>query len=133
VLATGAELSRRGYDVTFTLGNTRRVDMLCSVPDGDTFKVQVKGISGTYSFYIDKSFFEGVQPDLFLVIGWVSPPGDGSPFRYFGLRHEEAKREFAKLRTHKKDGRPYTSGHGLNWGSIKQYEMDTWSKFPAIP
>ena len=27
MLATGAELSRRGYDVTFTLGNTGKIDM----------------------------------------------------------------------------------------------------------
>lgn len=42
VWATGAELSRRGYDVTFTLGNTARIDMLCAVPDGEPFKIQIK-------------------------------------------------------------------------------------------
>jgi hypothetical protein len=74
VLAIGAELSRRGYDVTFTLGNTRRVDMLCSVPNGPLFKIQVKGISGEWGFYIDKSFFEGeTQQNLFLVVVLVPP------------------------------------------------------------
>jgi hypothetical protein len=80
VLATGAELSRRGYDVTFTLGNTRRVDMLCAVPDGKPFKVQVKGISNANGFYIDKSFFEGnVQTDLYLVVVLVPPPRTSPP------------------------------------------------------
>src|SRR5437867_10394930 len=91
VLATAAELSRRGYDVTFTLGNTRRVDMMCSVPDGESFKIQVKGISNSYAFYIDKAFFEGdVQPDLFLVVVLV-PRQDEPPFLFFVLSHADAK------------------------------------------
>ena len=132
VLATGAELSRRGYDVTFTLGNTRRVDMLCSVPDGQSFKIQVKGISTANAFYIDKSFFEGgAQPDLFLVVVLVPPLGDVSPFRFFVLSHADAKNEFSKMPTRKRDGRPYESGSGLNWGSLKPYE-NAWDKFPVI-
>jgi hypothetical protein len=123
VLGVGAELSRRGYDVTFTLGNTRKVDMLCSVPDGFPFKIQVKGISNPNAFYIDKSFFEGdAQDDLFLVVVLV-PQEDASPIRFFVLSHGEAKNEFAKMPTHKRDGRPYINGSGLNWGSVKSYEM----------
>ena len=34
VLATGAELSRRGYDVTFTLGNTGKIDCPGVPPHG---------------------------------------------------------------------------------------------------
>lgn len=132
VLGTGAELSRRGYDVTFTLGNTGRVDMLCSVPDGQSFKIQVKGISTANAFYIDESFFEGsAQPDLFLVVVLVPRLGDDSPFRFFMLSHADAKNEFSKMPTHKRDGRPYESGSGLNWGSIKPYE-NAWGKFPVI-
>lgn len=74
VLATGAELSRRGYDVMFTLGNTARIDMLCAAPDGEAFRIQVKGISTANGFYIDKSFFEGqIQTNLFLVVVLVPP------------------------------------------------------------
>jgi hypothetical protein len=131
VLATGAELSRRGYDVTFTLGNTRRVDMLCTVPDGKPFKVQVKGISNANGFYIDKSFFEGnVQTDLYLVVVLVPPLGADLPLRFFVLSHEDAKREFSKMPTKKRDGRPYPHGAGLNWGSVKPYE-NAWRKFPS--
>lgn len=130
VLAIGAELSRRGYDVTFTLGNTRRVDMLCSAPNGETFKLQVKGISGTYGFYIDKSFFEGeVQSNLFLVVVVVPLVGDNAPFRFFVLNHADAKKEFLEMPQQKRDGRPQ-SNPGLNWGSIKNYENE-WAKFPS--
>jgi len=132
VLATGAELSRRGYDVTFTLGNTRRVDMLCSVPDGPSFKIQVKGISTANALFIDKSFFTGdAQSDLFLVVVLVPPLGNASQLRFFVLSHADAKNEFSKMPTHKRDGRPYVTGFGLNWGSIKHYE-NAWHKFPGI-
>ena len=132
VLATGAELSRRGYDVTFTLGNTRRVDMLCSVPDGQSFKVQVKGISTANAIYIDKSFFDGpIQQDLFLVVVLVPPLGDDSLPRFFVLSHSDAKNQFSKQRTFKRDGSPYKIAGGLNFGSIKPYE-NAWGKFPLV-
>ena len=116
VLAIGAELSRRGYDVTWTLGNTPKVDMLCSVPNGLPFKIQVKGISNENGFYIDKSFFdEPEQKYLFLVVVLV-PREDASPFRFFVLSHRDAMNEFAKMPTHKRDGRKYENGAGLNWG-----------------
>ncbi len=131
VMATGAELSRRGYDVTFTLGNTRKVDMLCSVPDGQTFKIQVKGISNPAAFYIDKSFFDGdAQQYLFLVVVLV-PKCISSPFKFFILSHKEAQEEFNKLPTHKRDGSLITKGFGLGWSSIKFYE-NRWNTFPIV-
>ncbi len=130
--ATGAELSRRGYAVTFTLGNTPRINMLCAVPGGEAFVVQVKGISYATGFYIDKSFFEGsIQPNLILVVVLVPPPDDNSPMRFFVLSHQDAVNEFAKMRKVKKDGTPYEEGFGLNWGSVKGYEK-RWDKFPSV-
>ena len=133
VLATGVELSRRGYDVTFTLGNTRRVDMLCSVPDGQLFKIQVKGISNENGFYIDKSFFDGeIQPNLFLVAVLVPPLGkEDLPLRFFVLSHADAKKEFSMMPEIKRDGTPYKNGSGLYWGSVKSYENE-WSTFPQL-
>lgn len=120
-LATGAELSRRGYDVAFTLGNTARLDMLCCAPNGKAFKVQVKGISDKYGFYIDKSFFDGDDEDLFLVVVLV-PYGEDEPFQFFVLSHAEAKKEFSKMPRIHQDGTPLKeSGPGLNWGSVKGY------------
>src|SRR5438445_9521616 len=94
VLATGAELSRRGYDVTFTLGNTRKVDMFCAVPDGRTFKVQVKGLSNRNGFYIDQEFFEGdTRSDLYLVVVYVPPLGVDESMEFYVLSHAEAQHE----------------------------------------
>lgn len=131
MLASGAELSRRGYDVTFTLGNTRKVDMLCSVPDGKPFKVQVKGISNPNGFYIDKSFFEGdAQRDLFLMVVLVPADVDSS-MRFVVLSHADAKSEFSKMPTHKQVGTPYENGAGLNWGSVKSYENE-WGTLAVV-
>lgn len=132
VLATGAELSRRGYDVTFTLGNTQRVDMLCAVPNGRTFKIQVKGLSNRNGFYIDKSFFDGsTQDDLYLVVVYVPPLGSPGPMEFHVLSHAQAQHRFSKMPTHTKDGRPYLNGSGLNWGSIRPYK-DSWDTFPSL-
>ena len=120
-LATGAELSRRGYDVTFTLGNTRRVDLFCSVPDGKLFKVQVKGISNANAFYLNKSFFDvPARAGPFLVVVLVPKKGkERDPFRFFILTYAEAKKEFFK----------YRDPIGFLWGAITPYE-NNWSAFP---
>jgi len=104
--------------------------MLCSVPDGQAFKVQVKGISTRNAFYIDKSFFDGARPDLFLVVVLV-PYSEDEPFQFFVLSHAEARGEFVKMPTRKRDGRLYEHGAGLNWGSVKRYE-GKWTTFPQV-
>jgi hypothetical protein len=129
VLAVGAELSRRSYDVTFTLGNTRKVDMLCSVPNGALFRVQVKGISNPAGFYIDKSFFEGPTQSVLFLVAVLVPQQAISPMRFFVLSHAQAQTEFKKMPSLKKDGSPYICGFGLNWGSIKKYE-NAWAVLP---
>jgi hypothetical protein len=127
--ATAAELSRRGYDVTFTLGNTPRIDLLCAVPDGEQFKVQVKGISNSAGFYAQKEFFvTPMQIDLFLVVVLV-PSDEKTELQFFILTHDEARREFEKMPKYKKDGRPYVAEFGLNWRSVTPYEGN-WHSFP---
>lgn len=99
-MAVSAELARRGYDVAFTLGNTPKVDLLCNVPDGDMFKVQVKGLTIANGFIVRKSFFdESRDHNLFLVVVLVppTPEADDVPFRFFVLSHDEARAEFAKM------------------------------------
>lgn len=127
--AVAAELSRQGYDVTITMGNTPKVDIFGAVPGGQHFSVQVKGISSTNGFYIDKPFFDGDQPNLYLVVVLVPPADSITPFRFFVLTHAEAVYEFSKMRKEHKDGTPYKEGWGLDWGSITPYEGQ-WQKFP---
>ena len=131
--AVGAELSRRGYDVAFTIGNTVRIDLICGVPDGEEFKVQVKGISNPAGFYVQKSFFEAPPQDtLFLIVVLVPKPGDNSAMRFFILSHKEAIIESDKMPKSTRDGRPIGQhDDGLYWGSITPYE-NNWNKLPSL-
>jgi hypothetical protein len=116
-----SELSRRGYVVGFTIGNTPGVDLLCTAPDGKAFKVQVKGISNKAGFYVQEEFFTTkAQADLFLIMAFVPKIGDDAPCEYFVLSHADAIRENKKMRG---------TDYGLNWGSLAPYR-DEWSKLP---
>jgi hypothetical protein len=133
-MATAAELSRRGYDVAFTLGNTPKIDLLCSLPGGHAFKVQVKGVSHHSGPYVQTSFFkEPAEPMLFLVVVFVPPLGDElKPFRFFVLSHQQAIDAWKEMPEFHRDGiTPYTEkdGDGLNWGSITPFE-GKWGIFP---
>ncbi|WP_316828595.1 group I intron-associated PD-(D/E)XK endonuclease [Pedobacter miscanthi] len=60
------ELSRLGYNVTVTFGNTKSIDLLIQM-DKDIFKVQVKGIQATSSicWNLDKT---KVTSDIYYVL-----------------------------------------------------------------
>jgi hypothetical protein len=123
LFGVASELSRRGYVVAFTIGNTPRIDLLCTVPDGKTFKVQVKGIANKAGFYVQEKFFTAKsQADLYLVIVYIPKIGDDSHCEFFVLSHKDAIEENRKM-----PGLDY----GLNWGSITPYRND-WGKFPSI-
>jgi len=62
------ELSRRGYDVTFTIGNTKAVDLLIQKED-KVLAIQVKGIQKTKSicWNLDRTKMLN-DPNLFFVL-----------------------------------------------------------------
>lgn len=128
VFAVGAELSRRGYDAALTLGNCPRVDLLCDVPDGRPFKVQVKGISWQNGFWVQKEFFnQAVQDDLFLIVVYVPKPGEEDhPFDFHILSHDDAKKANSQIsqRLKKQAGEG-----GLGWGELKPFK-NAWHKLP---
>jgi len=120
---TASELSRRGFNVCLTMSNTSKVDLLCSVPDGMAFKVEVKGITYAAGLRVQDIFFAGeAQNDLFLVVVHVPPPDSEGHLRFFILTHKEAQDAYRS--------RPGSTG--LNWGDLKNHEHQ-WAKFPAIP
>jgi hypothetical protein len=129
--AVASELSRRGYNVGLTVGNTPKVDLICSVPEGKAFKVQVKGLSGKTSVWIQRRFLTAPkQKNLFLIVVLVPPPPE--PYvgpRFFILTHAQAIQRWSAYT--KKDGTPYssTSGDGLYWKDIEPYE-GKWEVLP---
>ena len=69
--AVGAELSRRGYDIALTLGNTPTIDVLCASPNGRPFKVQVKSAASANFVPIGKAWLEAAPDEnlyLFVVL-----------------------------------------------------------------
>ena len=72
-----------------------------------------------------------MQDDLYLVVVFVPPLGTADPMEFYLLSHAQAQNEFSKMPTHKKDGRPYLNGSGLNWGRVVPYK-DGWGALPPI-
>jgi hypothetical protein len=129
--AVAAELSRRGYDVALTLGNTPTIDLLCASPSGRTFKVQVKSASSANFVPIGKDLLEA-PPDesLYLFVVLVASTGD-VPFRFFILSHSEVVSLWATAPKTKASGEPYAAGwEGFRWPTIQPRES-AWGKLPV--
>ena len=73
-----AELTRRGYLVSITLGNAPVVDLLVVSPSGKHFMVDVKGLSSKTCWLIRRP---EAQDDLYFVLVYI-PPASGSPLAY---------------------------------------------------
>jgi len=129
-LAVAAELSRRGYDASITLGNTPALDLLCSSPAGEPFKIQVKSLSAPNWVLIRKDMLEPpVQKKLFFAVVLV-PAEDDRPFEYHLLTHAEVCALRKEQRTVRKDGQLYKPGmDGLSWGRVKPH-AGGWHKLP---
>jgi len=133
VLAAAAELSRRSYDVTITLGNTPTTDLLAAAPDGLAFRVEVKSASTPNFVPIQKAILEApVRSDLVFVIVLV-PRIPEQPFRFFIMTHADVRDAWKTTRKTTKLGQPYKPGwEGLKWGAIAPHE-NCWSKLPGTP
>lgn len=132
VLGTAAELSRRSYDVTITLGNTPTTDLLVASPNGSAFRVEVKSASTPNFIPIQKSVLEAPErSDLMFVIALVPRKNDGS-FRFFVMSHADVRAAWQVTRKTKKSGEAYKPGwEGLNWSVILPFE-NRWDKLPDV-
>lgn len=129
-LGVAAELSRRGYDATITLGNTPTLDLLCCSPEGKQFKVQVKSLSSPNWVLIQKRILEMSPVDDMLFAVVLVPQDDAKPFEYHLLTHAEACDYFKQYPQVKKNGQAYKPGmDGLAWGDVRSHR-DRWDKLP---
>ncbi len=64
------ELTRRGYLVSFTIGNAPKTDLICISPSGKDFSVQVKSLKSKSYFLYQESLLSS-ESDLFLVFVFV--------------------------------------------------------------
>jgi len=121
-----AELTRRGYQVAFTLGNAKDVDLMVISPKKAQFKVDVKGQSSR-NFWLGQR--RGDDPNLYFILVYI--PGVGKPPQFFILRCAEmmAKREEYQRYIEAKGGKYRDDLGGMNWGTALAYE-DRWEVFP---
>ena len=130
-LAVASELSRRGYDAAITLGNTPKLDLVCSSPDGRSFGIQVKSTSSPNWIFVNKSLLESEPRIGLLVVVVLVPPALDRDCEFFVLTHNEAVAAYGAQRRTKMDGQPYKQGNeGLAWSAIKPHR-GRWDKLPS--
>jgi len=119
-----AELTRRGYYVTLTLGNAPRTDLIVLSPEQKTFRVEVKA-QQTQNFWLIRK--HPVDEAHFYVL--VVFRAKESP-RYFILTCADVQRlrqEYADRMTVR--GRYNDKFGGFNWGTPLQF-CDRWDVLP---
>ncbi len=113
-----AELTKRGYLITFTLGNAPVTDLLARVPDGSSFSVEVKSRSTPSHFIIPKE--PPARDDQF----WIFVVLKDGP-RYFIATSDEVRPAWLDHKSKLKGG----SLPALNWGVVQKWE-DRWDILP---
>ena len=118
------ELSRLGYNVTVTFGNTKSIDLLVSKNE-ETFAVQVKGIQSTASicWNLDKTKLQDKKIVMVLVNLHVDNPSAKPDF--FVLTQPEALKLFKDT---PKEGQKRTY---LDYNTIKRLNIyeSRWDVF----
>jgi len=120
-----AELTRRGYLVSLTFGNTPVSDILVQSPEGHNFTVDVKGQS-TKNFWLIQRRPE--NPDHYFILVYISKKLE--PPRYFVLSSNELMRRREEYRERVLSKRRYRDElGGINWSTAFDYE-DKWENLP---
>jgi len=133
VLAVGAEVTRLGLDVTLTLGNTPRTDLLIDPgKSGRPFRLQVKSASSPNWVPVQRQLLEdGLDENLFFAV--VLVPRPPTAFRFFILTHGEVQAAWSRVPRTKRNGEAVAPGwEGLSWGEVKPHE-NAWFKLPGMP
>jgi hypothetical protein len=121
-----AELTRRGYLVSLTLGNAPVADLLVVSPERYHFMVDVKGQS-TRNFWLIQR--REPREDLYFVLVYL--PRDKEPPRFFVLRSTELMNRREEYRKHIEStgGKYKDEMGGINWTTAFEYE-DRWDILP---
>lgn len=122
-----AELTRRGYLVSLTLGNAPVADLLVVSPGQVHFMVDVKGQS-TRSFWLIKR--GEPRDDLFFVLVYL--PKNYEPPKFYILSSAELmkRREEYKRHIESTSGKYDDKTGGINWSTALEYE-DRWDVLPT--
>jgi len=133
------ELARRGYLVSFTLGNAPIVDLLCISPKGHEFSLQVKSLkSKTYFLYQKSLLIE--NPNLYFVFVLIPQIVDEDqvlPPEYFVLNNRQFQMIVGEENQRMKEeeirrGRPYADfAPGIIYRTLNKIEFrNAWHNLP---
>jgi hypothetical protein len=125
-----AELVRRGYTVTFTMGNSTPIaDLMVGTRSGEQFWVDVKGLAAKNDWFVRP---KREHKNLFYILVCLSPLAEAGttrePDQFFVLTQQEANRleeEYRLARPHNKT----TLAPGFKFGAAEPYR-DDWKKLP---
>lgn len=133
------ELARRGYLVSFTLGNAPIVDLLCKSPKGFEFSLQVKSLKSKGYFPYQKSLLE-VDPNLYFVFVLIPPITQKThvlPAEYYILNNEQfhtlvEEENHRQKEEERKRGRPYADfPPSIYYRTLNRSEfLNAWQNLP---
>ena len=122
-----AELTRRKYLVSLTLGNAPVADLLVVSPSQKHFTVEVKGQS-TRNFWLIRQ----IEPrdNLFFVLVYL--PKNYEPPKFYILSSAELMRQREEYKRHieSTSGKYDDKMGGINWSTALEYQ-GRWDKLPA--
>lgn len=121
-----AELTRRGYMVSLTLGNAPVADLLVVSPDKKHFTIEVKG-QASKNFWLIKKIVP--REDLFFILVYL-PKNNERP-KFYIMTSEELMEEREKYKKHIESTTGKYRDHtgGINWSTALKHE-DRWDKLP---
>lgn len=122
-----AELTRRGYLVSLTLGNAPVADLLVVSPEQEQFMIDVKGQS-TKNFWLIQR--RESQDGLFFVLVYLPKDYDEPP-KFYILSSTELMREREEYKHHieSTSGKYDDKMGGINWKTAFDYE-NRWDTLP---
>ena len=125
-----AELCRKGYGVTFTMGNcTPDYDLVVTPQEGKTFYVDVKGLSSNSDWIIRR---KDTKPNLFYILIKIDKENREND-KFFIMTQDEVNTELDVYYSKpKKDGFPKSqSAPGFNFKQAEKYK-DNWEILPPV-
>jgi hypothetical protein len=131
-----AELTRRGYLVSFTMGNAKRTDLHVENSKGESFSVQVKGAKTQKGWYVSEP--KSPHGNLYYVLVYVPDEDSGSrpSPRFFVLTEAETKsvverdvpRYMEKHRVSREEAEKKVQT-GVAWKDANRHP-ERWDKLP---
>jgi len=133
------EMTRRGYLVTFTMGNAPAADLLCKSPHGVEFSVQVKSLKAKNYFLYQDSLLKNESNlyFIFVLVPLVLKESNPKSTEYFVLSKKQfmglVDEETARMKaTEQKRGRPYAPfASGISYSALNKEEfLNAWTNLP---